>query len=1195
MPYIKSMICQGFKSFRNKTIIYFDKGFSAIVGANGSGKSNVLDAFVFALGELSGNKLRVKNVRDLICNGGSVEKSPSNFAQVDIIFDNSDGKIPIDSKAVIISRKIDSKGNGNYYINRRRTTRRDLQDLMDLCNLIPNSTNLILQGELFRIINMTNLERRILIDEISGIASYNEKKESAEKQLEKVEENISRITILLNEVSIQLTNLESEKNDALEYQRLDYEQKNTEKALLIAKINSIRTDIRKIEEKKLVINQEINEIEKNIINNRNLLSEINESLEIINKKIKNLESDELLELTKKINDLKTEKVKYETSKEHLNKEIDKLSQEIIESVNKKGNIQKEKQNLKQELIQFEKEKDIYHNSLTTKIQELDVLKKELEKIDSNYIEIQQQLSILREKISKDQETKNQLYSEMKVLENKQQNFENIKLNTQEKITKLKRELQNFKENLIQLNEKRKEHEKTGTITHNIINLESEKIKILNEIKRLQEIIEDRHIQLISLKSKIKTIKNFSQNRAVEAILKIKDTSIINGEIFGTISQLGKIDSKYDIALEVAGGAKLNYIIVDSQKTAKECIQYLKENKIGRASFIPLDKIKVNYPNFTINLNENVIGRAVDLIQFNSQFVKAFEFVFGKTIIVKDLETAIKLPISARKVTIKGDIVEVSHLMHGGSHKKRMGFSFKTIEESEIPVLEEDLNKLRNKENMLLSELKQIDMKITEYYKTRIQGNNSLNEITQQLNLFEERINEKEKELNSLESEIQKIDDENNQVKISFTENKKVLDGIIHQISDLKDQEKKLQEGIQNSKNIKIKNDIQILEEEKGHLTSNISELELKITKIKAKLEDFLENHIKEIEQTISKKEETIKINLSEIASIDGSLKSINSEIYTINEKILEENQILGQYIDEKNQLIKKITDLRIKIEEMKSSIHPKSLQVNTLENKMENLIEQLNEFKTEFGENFEHFFEKEENTIPQEIKQKISISQQKLDEIIKDCIEKKALLEPVNMRAIEKYDKIKNRYEDLIEKHDQVVNERQSILDFIEQIETEKKDVFMRTFYQINENFGTIFSKLSPNGEAKLELENHDDPFEGGLRIMARPGGKKWCQIRSISGGEKALTIIALILGIQQYVPSPYYILDEIDSNLDEINTILVAEMIKELSSKSQFILITHKEPTMERSDQLLGISITDGISQVVNINIREALAQIAE
>ncbi len=298
MPYIKSMICQGFKSFRNKTIIYFDKGFSAIVGANGSGKSNVLDAFVFALGELSGNKLRVKNVRDLICNGGSVEKDPSNFAQVDIIFDNSDGKIPIDSKAVIISRKIDTKGNGNYYINRRRTTRRDLQDLMDLCNLIPNSTNLILQGELFRIINMTNLERRILIDEISGIASYNEKKESAEKQLEKVEENISRITILLNEVSIQLTNLESEKNDALEYQRLDDEQKNTEKALLISKINSIRTDIRKIEEKKLVINQEINEIEKNIINNRNLLSEINENLEIINKKIKNLESDELLELTK---------------------------------------------------------------------------------------------------------------------------------------------------------------------------------------------------------------------------------------------------------------------------------------------------------------------------------------------------------------------------------------------------------------------------------------------------------------------------------------------------------------------------------------------------------------------------------------------------------------------------------------------------------------------------------------------------------------------------------------------------------------------------------------------------------------------------------------------------------------------------------------------------------------------------------
>lgn len=1188
------MICQGFKSFRDRTKINFNQGFSAIVGANGSGKSNILDAFVFALGELSGNKMRVKNVRDLICNGGSIEKNPSNFAQVDIIFNNSNGTIPIDSKDVVISRKIDIKGNGNYYINGTRTTRRDLQDLMDLCNLIPNSTNLILQGEIFRIINMTNLERRQLVDEISGIASYNEKKENAEKQLEKIEENISRITLLLNEVKIQLDNLEAEKNDALEYQHLDNEQKNSEKALLIVKINTIRNNIKKIEESKSEIIKEIKEIEDNLINNSSLLKDLNETLERIEIKIKNLESEELLALTKKINELKTEKAKYETSKEHLNKEIDKLSNNIIDAVNKKGNLIDEKQNLKQELIQLEHEKEIQEKCLSNKNQELGLLKGELQKIDSNYLEIQQEITNLREKISLDQEIKNQLYSEIKVLESKHLNFEANKFNTQEKITKINDEITNIKENLTQLNEKREEFEKTGNNTKKINDLETEKININNELRRLQEIIDDKHTKLITLKSKIKTIKNFNQNRAIEAILKVKNMDVINGEIFGTISQLGKIDSKYNIALEIAGGGRLNYIVVDTQKTAKECIRYLKENKIGRASFIPLDKIKVNLPNYMIDFNEEIIGRAVDLIQFAPRFRKAFEFVFGKIIIVNDLETALKLPINARKVTLKGDVVESSNLMHGGSYKKKRGLSFKTSEESEIPVLEVELEKLKIKEHTLLTKFKQIDIDITDYYKNNIQGNNSLNTITQQFNFFQERLNDKEEELNSLVNEIQKINSENEQIHTKFIEKQKNLDELVDQISDLKDQENIFQEKIQNSQNIKIKNNIQNLEEEISQINSEISKFELKIAKINAKLEDFIENQINDIEQTISKNEETTKINSSEIESINKSLELISLEIQEINEKILEENQVLGQYINEKNQILKKITDLKIKIEEMKSSIHPKSLQVNTLENKVENQLNKLYELKNEFGEDCEHFLNENENNLPQEIILKLSFSQTKLEELINSCLEKKILLEPVNMRAIEKYDKIKNRYDDLIEKHEQVVKERRAILEFIEQIETEKKEVFMNTFNQINEKFGVIFSKLSPNGEAKLELENYDDPFEGGLKIMARPGGKKWCFTRSMSGGEKTLTIIALILGIQQYVPSPYYILDEIDASLDEVNTILVAEMIKELSSKSQFILITHREPTMERTDHLLGISIADGISSVLNINIAEALKQIA-
>jgi len=233
MAYIKSLICEGFKSFKERTKINFSNGFTSIVGSNGSGKSNILDAFVFALGELSGNKLRVNNIKDLICNGGTQGDKPSNWARVDVVFDNIDRRIPVDSNTVKISRKINIKGQGKYLVNDKVTTRRDLQDIMDIAGLVPNSSNLILQGELFRIINMNNNERRGLIEEISGIASYNEKKDKAEKNLEKVEENISRITLILNEVSVQLDALEKEKDEALKYQEYDVKQKKAEKAILI--------------------------------------------------------------------------------------------------------------------------------------------------------------------------------------------------------------------------------------------------------------------------------------------------------------------------------------------------------------------------------------------------------------------------------------------------------------------------------------------------------------------------------------------------------------------------------------------------------------------------------------------------------------------------------------------------------------------------------------------------------------------------------------------------------------------------------------------------------------------------------------------------------------------------------------------------------------------------------------------------
>ena len=330
----------------------------------------------------------------------------------------------------------------------------------------------------------------------------------------------------------------------------------------------------------------------------------------------------------------------------------------------------------------------------------------------------------------------------------------------------------------------------------------------------------------------------------------------------------------------------------------------------------------------------------------------------------------------------------------------------------------------------------------------------------------------------------------------------------------------------------------------------------------------------------------IKSNTNGYEALKIEINATNESISDLESKLLEKNQEMGEYYAKKEKSLQEQTNLKVEIEDLKSSIHPTNIKINTFEVTRQNIETQKVEIENSC---------KNLNDNLEEIEEFLIFSPEKLTEIIDDCIRVKLQLEPVNMRAIKKFDKIQSRYDELIDKHEIIVKERQAILEFIEKVEVEKRNTFMNTFNGINEHFKTIFAKLSPDGEAKLVLENEEDPYAGGIKMLARPGGKKWCLTQSMSGGEKTLTVVALILGIQMYIPSPYYILDEIDAAFDDNNATQVASMIKSLSEKSQFILITHRDVTMTKTDQLLGVSNVHGITTILNLNIREALEQIAQ
>ncbi len=1192
MVYIKSLICEGFKSFKHRTKIDFSKGFTSIVGANGSGKSNILDAFVFALGELSGNKLRVNNIKDLICNGGTHKGAPSNWARVDIVFDNSERTIPINSNVVKISRKVNIKRQGKYYINDKATTRRELQDIMDLAGLIPNSSNLILQGELFRIINMNNNERRELIEDISGIASYNEKKEAAEKDLVKIEENISRITILLNELSFQLDSLEKERNEALEYNELDIEQKKAEKASIILKIRDFEKKIKKIKTKKQAFQDEIEEINNKLIEKREHLMQTTINLDDINTEIKKLQSSELKELTMKLNDYKTTITKKETQQESHSREIERLKKNLIKTFRKKESNEEEKKTIKEKLIEKKQRKSEVKIKLLSLKEELFHGEAQIKEFDSENLEFQQKLDSIINKIDEKNLIKNDISSDIKVLKNKLENSNRNLNNVRVKNNKLNQEIIKIKDNIKDLIQNEKKHENISNKVINIEDLEKEKTNINQNLKKLQKGIDDKYTKLISMRSKIKAVQKFSSNKAITAILKLKDNPEvkekhkIRGKIYDTVAQLGKANQEYNTALQVAGGAKFNYIIVDNQSTAKQCINYLKKNNIGRASFIPLDKIKANPIILNVKLNENVIGRAVDLIEFNPVFTKAFEFIFGRSIVVSDINTAIDLNLSAKRITLAGDVIESSNLMTGGKRNQQSQGGFRAIEELKIPLLERELENLRQQESEYIKQLKQIEKEITSHYKRKISLNKELGQVKQNLAIFNDKLAIKQEELNELEPNIQEFESEINAYEHQIQEEQQKLDDIREVLNELKAKERDIKAKISMLKNNDFTKKINGLRTQIDTLEKDKMKIELEITKLETQLEEIVNNREKEIENDIQKAQEEIENYTSELKTIKNELIELNQATSELEAEVMEKNQVIGQLYTKKDELLQSQTSIKLKIDDLKSNIHPISLKINTLKNNLDNFETQKNILEQT---------SKIADVDIDSIQEFLNYSQDKLNSIIEESLSKKHLLEPVNMRAIKKYAKIKRRYDDLIEKHEIVVNERQAILEFIEKIELEKKKTFMDAFNGINKHFREIFSKLSPGGEAKLELENPEEPFMGGVKMLARPGGKKWCITQSMSGGEKTLTVVALVLGIQIYLPSPYYILDEIDASFDDYNASQVASLIKDLSKKSQFILITHRDVTMTKTDQLLGVSNVNGLTSIINLNIHDALEQIAQ
>jgi chromosome segregation protein len=1162
MTKINKLVMHGFKSFAKRTELLFNDDFNCVVGPNGSGKSNILDALCFVLGKSSAKALRTEKSSHLIYNGGK-SKKPAEKAEVSIFFDNSKKSFPYDVEEIKVSRFVNHNGNSVYKINDKTVTRLQVVELLSLAKIDADGHNIILQGDIVRFCEMGGEDRRFLIEEIAGISIYEDKKNKALSELSKVEEKLKEAEIVLNERGDYLKELRKERDEALKYSDLTTKLKISKASLLHKQIERKSADAARYEEKLKKHYDVIDKQKSVILELKDEISKKKAEIDDINKEIETKGEKEQVKLHKEVEELR---VSVGTSKN----KIESLKNEIVKIKQRKEQLQDNIKEVKDRISGLDDEKAGITKEITSKNKELDLVVKKVEEFrKKNKLDDASDIEKKMDELDKSVEEKLKQVQDMR---QKQQDLlrekDKAEFQIQALDEKMDKLLELEKENKVQLQElkeKKEAFKKAASDLNQILNKNS---NISAQLATARGRLNTSNEDLSKVQSKLAAIRE--TDGAINEVLEQKNK--IKG-IYGTISELGKVSSKYAQALEVAAANRIKSVVVDTDATAQKCIEHLKERRIGFANFIPLNKIKgraIDEGMKRYAKEQGVHGFAVDLVSFDKKYEAAFNFVFGSTLVVESLDVARRIGIGTVKmVTLEGDVTEASGLMQGGFREKRGRTGFSQLE------LDEDLKKLQSAVadgEQLITRLekeredteKQI-AKLREF-KANVEGD--IIKLEKVLHLESDDTDASKKIKKEQEALSTKLDKEISKINEELTD-------FNFAIADIKTQKQELRDKISQIRNPILLAELNTFEEKRSQLKEAIIKLEALSKNIDTQIKTMLSP---ETEKTLSiiKQHDKEEVEFTEQIKqlkelIDSSTKSLK-EKEELEEKFMK--QFKGLFV-KRQKLDEDITGVTEKVEGAGEKLRTEELEVNT--NKIESVrvTTELEGLKKEF----EQFQGVELHTTVLETDLKAQIS--KFESAL-------GRMDSVNMKALEMFDIVEREYNSLTDKKTQLGVEREDVMLLINEIETKKIELFMRSFEAINDQFKKTFSELTTKGaEAFLKLENPDDPFSAGIDIKVKITGSKFMDIRSLSGGEKTMTALAFIFAIQEFEPASFYILDEVDAALDKANAERLANLVNKYSEKAQYIMISHNDGVIGSARTLYGVSMDEhGMSNVVSLKL---------
>lgn len=1101
--YLKSIEIQGFKSFANKALLEFNEGVTGIVGPNGSGKSNIADAVRWVLGEQKVKQLRGGSMQDVIFSGTELRK-PQGFAYVAITLDNSDRMLPVDFDEVTVSRRLYRSGESEYMINKTRCRLKDVNELFYDTGIGKEGYSIIGQGQIDAILNGKPEERRYLFDEAAGIVKFKRRKAIAEKKLESERANLQRITDILSELERQVGPLKKQAEGAKEYLRLRDEQRLYDLNLFVRDTSSLREDIEKTE-------NAISISESSLSDTRTLLDELKRGYEKTDSEISELESF--------INERKDELSRGETYITSLNSQIGISEEQIKGDENSIAYFTDRLEALGREASEKEKTALSYFENLSALSKQFELVKtRQAEGIDidaKGISELGSKIAIFKKKIL---EMLCVGEDEIKALISGTEGSENG--NEPDLCEGAEEEPDEFmgpawlsgirsKQNELTTVNEREER------TRGWLDRSSEEYNLISEeVKRLNRAINDRQQEYHRNSTKLESLRNIAERyegygQSVKKVMETRDR--VHG-IRGVVADLIKTDREYETAVETALGGSLQNIVTDSEETAKILVDYLKKNRFGRATFLPLDAIKPgSAKEYEEALSEKgVIGRASELTSFDEEYSELNEYLLGRTLVADNIDSAIRIARKFRHrlkiVTLEGELLNPGGSISGGAYKNSSNLMGR---QREIEELKLEIEKI----------LKNVDSLNARIVKK------------------EKELEEKGKEVERLKAELSEISIEKNTISLGI-------------ISDMQLQYSEITQKI-------------------NFVSENIDRLGEELCKLETEREDLLFRR-SESSKAISEKREYIKKLASDITNAEENIGRIK--------KLLEEKSL------EREEKTASRKGFFSKREELSSEILGLEKELMRLNNRYEKLQADLdsaseyiwNEYEMTLGRAKE--FYREDLGDSAEIKKRAAET--------KNAIK---ALGPVNLQAIEDYKEVSERYEFLNAQHRDLTESERSIIAVIEELDRGMKRQFEEKFALIRAEFNKVFKELFGGGKGDLELvkEEGEDMLSAGIAITAQPPGKKLQNMMQLSGGEKALTAIALLFAIQNLKPSPFCLLDEIEAALDESNVGRFAGYLGKLTDRTQFIIITHRRGTMEAADRLYGVTMQEkGVTALVSVDL---------